>query len=476
MKAYIWKRIFKSLFSIFMVTSIVIVMLYTMIPREKVFHNDQSINKMKGDAKLVYQNSRLEELGYLDYMTESDILNAAGTTVLEDAIAYIEKEGYKVDYLQSGVAYAQKDYNALQLVAHFWTKLLVVDHPNVIKNDQIEHKYYFGTTETGGPALKCSGCKYKYQIYFDTKFPFIHQHILSLDFGISYPVKAGYPAIMVISEGQGSQVQTEQTFPTGKTTSSALILTSCKYKDTLDRLDKEKFTDNYSDCQSQYESPSMIMTSYIFGIVSLILAYAIGLPSGVLMSRHKDQTIDKIGMVYINLLIAVPSLAFIFFVRQIGVMLGLPDKFPILGFSSIKSYIAPMLILGLMSTPGLMMWTRRYMIDQASADYVKFARAKGLSEKEIFDKHILKNAVIPVVNGIPGSIILCISGAFITESAFAIPGMGKMLPDSINNSNNNMVICLVLIFTFLGVFSTFAGDLLMTVVDPRIKLTSKGDE
>ncbi len=476
MKRYIWKRVFKSLFSIFMVTSIVIVMLYTMIPREKVFRNDQSINKMKGDAKMVYQNSRLEQLGYLDYMTQSDILTAAGTTSIEDAVAYIEKEGYTVGYLSSGVAYAKKDYNALELVAHFWSNLLVIDHPNVVKNDEIEHKYYFGTTETGGPALKCSGCNYKYQIYFDSKFPFIHQHILTLNFGISYPVKAGYPALQVISEGQGSQVQSQQTFPTGKVTNSALILTSCKYKETMDKLDKEKFTDNYSDCQSKYESPSMISTSYIFGIISLIIAYVLGIPSGILMSRNKDKTIDRIGMAYINLLIAVPSLAFIFFVRQIGLLFGLPDKFPILGFESIKSYIAPMLILALLSTPGLMMWTRRYMIDQANADYVKFARAKGLSEKEIFNKHILKNAVIPIINGIPGSIILCISGAFITESAFAIPGMGKMLPDSINNTNNNMVICLVLIFTFLGVFSTFAGDLLMTVVDPRIKLASKGDE
>ena len=114
------------------------------------------------------------------------------------------------------------------------------------------------------------------------------------------------------------------------------------------------------------------------------------------------------------------------------------------------------------------------MIDQSNADYVKFARAKGLSQGEIFRSHILKNAIIPIVNGIPASIILCISGALITESAFAVPGMGKMLPDAIKTTNNNMVITLVFIFTTLSILSVLIGDILMTVVDPRISLTEKG--
>ena len=122
-----------------------------------------------------------------------------------------------------------------------------------------------------------------------------------------------------------------------------------------------------------------------------------------------------------------------------------------------------------------MMWTRRYMIDQSNSDYVKFARAKGLSEGEIFNRHILKNAIIPIVNQIPVSIVMTISGSVITETVFAIPGMGKMLPDSINMLNNNMVITLTFIFTGLSVFAVLVGDLLMTVIDPRIKLTEKGE-
>ncbi len=114
------------------------------------------------------------------------------------------------------------------------------------------------------------------------------------------------------------------------------------------------------------------------------------------------------------------------------------------------------------------------MIDLQSQDFVRFARAKGLSEKEISNKHIFKNAMVPLVSGIPGSIIGVIGGATLTETVFAFPGMGKMLIDSVKASNNNMVVGLVFIFTCISIFSLFVGDIWMTMIDPRIKLTEKG--
>lgn len=152
----------------------------------------------------------------------------------------------------------------------------------------------------------------------------------------------------------------------------------------------------------------------------------------------------------------------------------MPDKFPTLGAQDVRSYILPVIILALLSTAGEMIWVRRFMIDQASSDYVKFARAKGLSQKEIFRTHILRNAIIPLVQQLPQNVILTISGAVITETVFAIPGMGKMLPNSIKSYNNPMVIALTFIFTALSVFSLLIGDLLVTVVDPRIQLQAKG--
>ena len=94
--------------------------------------------------------------------------------------------------------------------------------------------------------------------------------------------------------------------------------------------------------------------------------------------------------------------------------------------------------------------------------------------KEISNKHIFKNAMVPLVSGIPGSIIGVIGGATLTETVFAFPGMGKMLIDSVKASNNNMVVGLVFIFTSVSIFSYLIGDIWMTIIDPRIKLTEKG--
>ena len=489
MAKYIWIRIFKSIVSIIVVVSIVIVMLFTMIPREKIFENDEGYRKLKGDQKTTYVYNKYDQLGYLDYLTLSDMCNersenvascmVVGSNESNEVLAYYKSKGYVIETLRSGTPYAYHDFNPLELLGHFYANLIVIDNPNAVQdenNPNLERKYYFGADTNGVPAIMCSGCKYKYQLYFDTSFPFIHQHAISLNFGQSYPTKSGTPTLDVINEGQGSQVKIEQTFETGLVQESPIIQHSCQYKVRTDHLDETRFTDHYADCKSYYSSPSMVTTSYIFGVISLVIAYVIAIPFGIFMAQKKDKAVDKIGIAIINFLIAVPSLALIFFVRQIGSNLGFPDKFPQLGFTNIKSYVIPIVVLVLLNIPGLMTWIRRYMLDQSSADYVKFAKAKGLSQNEIFIKHILKNAIIPIVNGIPSSIILCISGALITETAFAIPGMGKMLPDAISKVNNNMVITLTFIFSALSIFAVLLGDILMTWVDPRIQLAAKKGE
>ena len=490
MRRYIITRILKSIVSIFAVVSIIIVMIYTMVPSEKVFDNDAGAKKMKGDQLTLYKARKLEELGYHDYASITEMCQSTfgddytsctvDESINSEVLDNYEKNGYEILTLKSGEKYGIHTYNWFELLARYYSRLLVVDSKNAIQdnnNPNLERKVYWGKNPYNGtPAILCSGCTYKYQLYFDGSFPFIHQNKIRLNFGTSFPTKYGTPTTDVISEGQGANKKIEQTFETGLTEESARIQTSCRYKYQIDHLDQKRFSDNYADCMTLHESPSMVNTSYVLGLLALVIAYIFAIPFGISMAQHKDKLIDKIGIVYINLLIAVPSLAFIFFMRSIGTNFGLPDKFPQLGFNDIRSYIMPVLILALLQTPSLMMWLRRYMIDQSNSDYVKFAKAKGLSQKEIFRNHILKNAIIPIVNGIPGSIILCISGALITESAFAVPGMGKMLPDAIRQANNNMVITLVFIFTTLSILSVLIGDILMTLVDPRISLIEKGDK
>lgn len=494
MKKYIFQRIIKSIIAIFLVVAVVVAMVYTLIDTNRIFEKDTTFSKLKGNQRVVYRFQTLEKLGYLDYVTMGEMCNleskdntAACTEkdseTQKKVLNTYDSKGYTIHKLTGGgnlkgQYIATRDYTVFELIGRYFKNLLNIDRPGKIQdpnNPELDQNrgYYFGSDHNGVPALMCTGCEYKYQIYFNGQFPFIHSNMLSLDFGYSFPNRPGTKTIDVISERQGTLVTKEVVYPTGQEGKGAEDLHSLRYKANPDHLDKLKYTDNYANANLIKKDRSMIGNSYLFGIVSLLLAYAIAIPAGVAMARNKGKLVDKLGILYINILIAIPSLAFIFIMKYIGSQFDLPDKFPQLGASNIKSYIMPIIIMTILSTSGIMTWIRRYMIDQSSADYVKFARAKGLSKKEISRNHILKNAIIPIVNGIPSSIVLAIGGAVITESVFAIPGMGKMLPDSISGANNNMVVTLTFIFTALSIFSLLAGDLLLTVVDPRISLNAK---
>ena len=136
-------------------------------------------------------------------------------------------------------------------------------------------------------------------------------------------------------------------------------------------------------------------------------------------------------------------------------------------------YILPIISLALPSVAGLMNWLRRYMIDQQNSDYVKFARSGGLSEREIFNKHILKNAIIPLVHNIPGTILGAVVGAIITETVYAVPGTGRMLTEAINVYDNAVIVGLTMFYALLSVVSLILGDILMSMVDPRISFSDK---
>ena len=232
-----------------------------------------------------------------------------------------------------------------------------------------------------------------------------------------------------------------------------------------------------------------VWLSFIMGGIAFVLELLIAIPLGIISAVKQYSKTD-----YTITIVALTcfSLPTFFFASLLKLVFAVKLKWFDLGGLIGRSYqqlspagqfwdkaahlVLPIITLVVISIGSLMRYTRTNMLEVLNADYIRTARAKGLSQKEIFNRHILKNAIIPIVNGIPGSIILCISGALITESAFAVPGMGKMLPDALRQKNNTMVITLVFIFTTLSIFSVLAGDLLMTVVDPRISLTAKGGE
>ena len=382
------------------------------------------------------------------------------------------------EFTESGQFYATREIPIFERVFKFYANLLDIDHTNKIQdpeNPNLERYLRFENDPAIGWSLVGSGTKHKYLLYFNGQFPYVHQNFVTLNLGNSYPTYSNTPVLQVITQGQGTTKKSEVNFPTGKKTSSIDIYSrTYKSPSKADSQDISRFGkgDAYTATLSNYENPSMIASSSIIGLIGIAIAYLIAIPLGSYMALFKNSWFDSISTAVLTFMMSLPTIALVYIVRLAGSFVGLPDSFPVLGAQDWRSYVLPSLILGLLSAPFIAVWIRRYMIDIHSQDFVRFARSKGLSEREISRKHIFKNAMVPLVSGIPGSIIGVISGATLTETVFAFPGMGKMLIDSIKASNNTMVIGLVFIFTSLGIFAAMLGDILMTVLDPRIKLTN----
>ncbi|MBR5944305.1 MAG: ABC transporter permease, partial [Lachnospiraceae bacterium] len=208
-----------------------------------------------------------------------------------------------------------------------------------------------------------------------------------------------------------------------------------------------------------------------FGLLAMGVSLPLGMLLGILMAKKKNGIADKLGTLYIILIQAVPSAVYYLLIQLYGtsaLKIGLlyDDDKPI-------TMILPILSLALPSIAGYAMWLRRYMVDEENKDYIKMAKAKGVPKAKIARQHVFRNAIVPMVQFIPGSMLLTIAGSIYVESLYSIPGMGGLLVEVIKRQDNNMVQALVIIFAVLGIFGLLLGDLLMALVDPRISLTKK---
>ena len=216
---------------------------------------------------------------------------------------------------------------------------------------------------------------------------------------------------------------------------------------------------------------SKIGISMKVGLISMVVSLPLGMALGILMARSKGGFADKLGNAYIVFIQAVPNAVYFIFIQLYG-----SDLFRVSMLykeTEWTSLILPVISLALPSISSYAMWLRRYMVDETNKDYIKLARAKGVPNSTIWFRHVFRNSVVPMVNLIPGSILLTISGSIYVESLYSIPGMGGLLVDVIKRQDNNKVLALVVIFAVMSILGLLLGDLLMAVVDPRISFTKK---
>ncbi len=521
MAKYFLKRLLHGVLATIVVVAVVMVMVYSLLDRQLVFATDEIYSKKNNNAKIEYRYSKWEEYGYIDYVPYADYLselvrNGELDAETRDSVAsfgktadsdspevaeyvkkfteYYESRGYTVQRnkaimvtpkkLADGgkqLLFAYKDKSLFQRLVSYFSNLFEVDSIHYAQED-IENR---GITFTlhdpayGGdkfaPAIIGNGTKHKYLLYVDSSFPFIHQNLLSINLGLSYSINRDVDVFTTMTVSQGSYVKSPITFPTGLQEESADDLHSAVYQagslESSDML-KARFTDDYTNVITVKNGLSKVGYSFSIGIIATVMAYLIGLPLGVLMARKKDKLVDHLGTIYIVFIIAVPSLAYIFLFKAIGGQLGFPTTFNVDAMNW-KMYVLPVISLSLPSIANLMKWMRRYMIDQMNSDYVKFARSGGLTESEIFSKHIMKNAAIPIIHGIPSSILGALTGSIITERVYSVPGAGGMLTNAISAYDNGVIVGMTLFYALLSVVSIILGDILMSMVDPRISFTTK---
>ena len=207
------------------------------------------------------------------------------------------------------------------------------------------------------------------------------------------------------------------------------------------------------------------------GLMSMALSLLMGIPLGTAMARSKSGFWDKFGTVFIVFINAVPAAVYYIFIQMYGTSwLGISMLFD---RNNWVTWILPVFSMSLGSAASYAMWIRRYMLDEMNKDYVRLARAKGVSSRQIMTRHVFRNAFVPMIQYIPASILYTISGSIYIESLYSVPGMGGLLVDVIGRQDNPMVQALVMIYSAIGIIGLLLGDLLMGVVDPRISFVKK---
>ncbi len=209
------------------------------------------------------------------------------------------------------------------------------------------------------------------------------------------------------------------------------------------------------------------------GVMSMLVAMILGIPLGAAMARSKSKFWDKFGTVFIVFINAVPAAVYYIYLQSYGTsLLKISMLFE---RSNWRTWILPVFSMSLGNIAYYAMWLRRYMVDEMNKDYVKLARAKGLSSSRITMGHVFRNAFVPMIQYLPTSLMFTVCGSIYIESLYSVPGMGGLLVDVITRQDNPMVQAIVMIYSSVGIIGLLLGDLLMAFIDPRISLAKKED-
>ena len=209
-------------------------------------------------------------------------------------------------------------------------------------------------------------------------------------------------------------------------------------------------------------------TSAKLGTVTLVCSIFLGTLLGILSALKQNKIEDKTITVFSTLANTIPS----FVIGSVLIyFLGVKwQLLPPTGFDSPQHYIMPVLALGGSSLAFITRLTRSELVEVKGSDYMRTAKAKGLSASTVIVKHGLKNSLIPVVTYLGPLVATLLTGTFVVEKIFAIPGLGREFVTSVTNRDYSMLLGVTAFYCAIIIMCNFVVDILYVLIDPRIKL------
>jgi oligopeptide transport system permease protein len=206
------------------------------------------------------------------------------------------------------------------------------------------------------------------------------------------------------------------------------------------------------------------------GLLSMTIAVVVGIPLGTISALKQNTFIDYISLFIATLGISVPS--FVIAIFLIIIFASWLQLIPVVpkSWGDPRSWLLPAAVLGFGTLAYTTRLTRTSMLDVMRQDYIRTARAKGLTERTVVTVHMIKNALIPVITILGPALAGLVTGSFIIETMFGFPGMGRAYVQAIGQRDYSMIMGTTLIYAILVAVANLSVDFVYVLVDPRIRL------
>ncbi len=206
------------------------------------------------------------------------------------------------------------------------------------------------------------------------------------------------------------------------------------------------------------------------GLYALLFAIIIGIPAGVISALNQNTIVDYVTLFFVTIGISIPNFVMAIFLiiifasglHWVSIVPRSWDQFNV--------WVLPAVILGFNTMARTARLTRGSMLEVMRMDYIRTARSKGLAERVVIVRHMIKNSLIPVITMLGPSLAFMVTGSFIIETMFGFPGMGRAYVTAIGQRDYSMIMGTTLIFAVLVAFANVSVDIIYVFLDPRIRL------